>query len=365
MYGAQRHAVESVKDHLAHGHNCMVIAGEIGAASAMVEEMGVTVKQASFLKNSYNPITGSKAVNEIAAVIETFKPDLVISHSTIAGIVARVACYHKRVPNIFTVQGWPFEKGTRWHQRLAGLVIEYLLKPFSDSYYCVSHFTADYGIKTLGFKNTSRIYVGGNMHINMNGCPVPPCTIHKNVLMVAGLRGQKDHITALKALEKIVTQNLVPGLQFTFLGDGPEKKKIENFIVQRNLQQHVIMAGETNNVTTYYDNADIVILPTYYEGLPLSLLEALQRAKPLIATNVGGNKEVILENVNGNTIRVEDDEALAKYIADYYTNHKIEPYSAASRKMYNQNFSNEIISANLNNIINKAVETSVFKKKKN
>ena len=364
MYGAQRHAVESVRDHLAHGHTCMVVAGEVGAASAMVEQMGVTVKQAAFLKNSYNPITGNKAVNEIVAVIEVFKPDLVISHSTIAGIVARVACYRKKVPNIFTVQGWPFEIGTSWHQRLAGLIIEYLLKPFSDSYYCVSHYTAKYGIKTLGFKNTSRIYVGGNMHIDKVYEPVVPFKINKNVLMVAGFRGQKDHISALKALEIIVKGNLVPGLTFTFVGNGPKRNVIEDFIKEHQLQNHIILAGETDNVDAYYDNADIIILPTYYEGLPLSLLEAIQKAKPVIATNVGGNNEVVLDNVNGNLLAVEDYQALANHIVDYYTNNKLQQLSLQSRKVYDDVHSYDKVSKQLNNIINKAVETSVFKGKR-
>lgn len=364
MYGAQRHAVESVKDHLAHGHTCMVVAGEVGIASGMVEEMGVAVQQALFLKNSYNPITGNKAVNEIVAVIENFKPDLVISHSTIAGIVARVACYRKKVPNIFTVQGWPFEIGTSWHQRLAGLVIEYLLKPFSDSYYCVSHYTAKYGIKTLGFKNTDRIYVGGNMHIDKKYTPAVPFRIYKNVLMVAGFRGQKDHISALKALEIIVKENKVQGLTFTFVGNGPKRKVIEAFIQERNLGQHIILAGETDNVDAYYDTADIIILPTYYEGLPLSLLEAIQKAKPVIATNVGGNNEVVIDNVNGNLLEVEDYTALANHIIDYYTNNKLQQLSIQSRKVYDDVHSYDKVSQQLNNIINQAVKTSVFKKKK-
>ena len=363
MYGAQRHAVESVKDHLAHDHTCMVIAGEVGTASGMVESMGVTVKQASFLKNSYNPITGSKAVNEIIAVIEMFKPDLVISHSTIAGIVTRVACYRKKVPNIFTVHGWPFELGASWYQRFVGLFIEKLLKPYSDSYVCVSNYTAEYGIKSLQLKNISRIYVCHTMHVDKSSCPLPPFRVHKQVLMVAAFRAQKDHITALKAIEKISRDNLLPGLKLTLLGNGPQREKIETFIKERNLQQEVLLAGETKDVDTYYDNADIVILPSFFEGFPLSLLEAIQRGKPVIATDVGGNKETVHDNVNGNLIKLEDYSALANYIIDYYTNNKLRGFSSASKKIYDENYSYDKVSEQLNYIINKAVETSVFKKK--
>lgn len=364
MYGAQRHAVESIKDHLAHGHTCMAIAGEVGYSSSILENVGVKVSKINSLKNSYNPITSAKAVRETTDIIKAFKPDLVISHSSIAGMIARIACYRQKIPNIFTVQGWPFEEGASLKQRIAGIITENILKPFSDQYLCVSNYTAKYGIKKLGFKNTDRIHVCGNMHIDKHEAVVLPFKINKNLLMVAGFRNQKDHLTAIRALKLVITRGKVPGLKLTFVGDGPKRKIIEDFIKEMKLDDAVVLAGQIEDVDTFYNDTDIVILPTFYEGLPLSLLEALQKAKPIIATNVGGINEMVFDNVNGNLLKVEDADSLANHIEDYYVNNKLQELSAQAQKVYAEKFSCKKISSDLNCIMEATLKNTVFKKAK-
>ena len=72
----------------------------------------------------------------------------------------------------------------------------------------------------------------------------------------------------------------------------------------------------------------------------------------------------MLDNINGNLLGVEGYHALANHIVDYYNNNKLQQLSVQSRKVYDDTHSYEKVSKQLNNIINKAVETSVFKEKK-
>ena len=364
MYGAQRHAVESIHNHINNGHQCMLITGEVGVASNMAEEMGCIINKNNYLKNSYNIFILAKAVKHTVQAIENFNPDLVISHSSQGGVIARVACYQKKIPNIFTVQGWSFEKGTPFYQRAAGFVTEWLLKPFSDSYWCVSKFTAAYGIKSLKLKNKDRIYICGNMHVKKDDKTDGSIKVFNNVLMVAGFRNQKDHISAIKALEVLVNQKKISPIHFTFVGDGPNRAKIENQIKLSNVQKNITLVGETSNVDQYYDTCDMVILPTYYEGLPLSLIEAVQKNKPVIASDVAGNNEIVHEGLNGNLLAPDDYLSLASHITDYYINNKLSLLSAQSKEIYNKYLSYDIVSEKLNFIIHDAVKNSVFNKKK-
>lgn len=364
MYGAQRHAAECIKNHINNGHTCMVMAGEIGNVSSMVEAIGCKVSNNVYLRNTYNIFTVIKAITQTVDVLNTFKPDLVIAHSSQGGIVARIACYKNKVPNMFTVQGWIFERGTPWYQRFAGLLIEWGLKFISDSYWCVSQYTADYGIKMLGLKNTDRIYVCGNMHEKEDNNESKPFKVYNNVLMVAGFRTQKDHTSAIKALAIIIEENKLPHIHFTFVGEGPKRKKVEQQIKKASLEKYITLTGQVQNVEEYYETCDIVILPTYYEGLPLSLIEAVQKSKPVIATDVAGNKEIVHDGFNGNLIAVEDFAALAAYITDYYVNNKLELLSAHSKEVYSTYFTYDKISEQLNYIINDTVKKSVFAKGK-
>ncbi len=360
MYGAQRHAVESMKDHLKNNHECLAVAGTDGYATEEIKKLGINVITVPALKNTYNLLVDFKAVAAVVAIIQEYKPDLVISHSSKAGVIARIACYKTKTPNIFTVQGWPFEKGTPFLQRVIAKTIERLLIPFSDSYMCVSAYTKTYGLSQLPLKE-SRLYVCPNMHEEKEEALPIVSTLSNDVLMVAGFRGQKDHITALKALKIIVSENKLPNIHFTFAGDGPKRECIEQFITENQLNKFVTLIGETKEIDKYYDHCDLVILSTYYEGLPLSLLEAIQKGKPVIATDTGGINEIVKDGVNGNLLTVEDADALAKHLSDYYLNNKIPQLSINAKKVYDTHYSYNIVCNKLNEVIEDALQHSIFK----
>jgi glycosyltransferase involved in cell wall biosynthesis len=359
MYGAQRHAVESMKNHLINGHGCLVISGTDGYATTELKNLGIEVITIGSLRNSYNPILDFQAIKAIIKIINEYKPHLVISHSSKAGVIARIACYNTKTPNIFTVQGWPFEEGTPKLQKIIAICIERLLIPFSDSYMCVSEYTRKFGLSKLPLKK-ERLYVCPNMHPSNKVTPSYTKNHTYNILMVAGFREQKDHITALKALLILKESNTMPKIHFTFAGDGPKRNEIEAFILKNNLREFVTLAGETKEIEKFYDQADIVILPTFYEGLPLSLLEALQKAKPLIATDTGGINEIIFDGINGHLLKLKDAESLANHILSYYKENKIPQLSANAKKVYDTYFSYEIIAYTLNEVINKALSNSKF-----
>src|ERR1700743_2977320 len=93
MYGAQRHVVECVKNHVSNQHECLVITGKTGTASHEVNVQGVSTILLPSLKNvNYSFISDIKSILKIVKEIQAFKPDLVISHSTKAGIITRIAC---------------------------------------------------------------------------------------------------------------------------------------------------------------------------------------------------------------------------------------------------------------------------------
>jgi len=361
MYGAQRHVVECIKNHVHNHHECLVITGKTGTATTEINLLGVSTILVPSLKNvNYSFFSDIKAILKVAKTIQSFNPDLVISHSTKAGIVTRIACYIKKTPNIFTVHGWSFEIGAPWHQRIMGRIIELLIKSLSDSYHCVSHYTAEYGKRILHLQQ-EKVYVCPNMHMQKADTGINP-TLYKNILMVAGFRKQKDHFTALRALEYILRTKR-NDLHFTFVGDGPKRKEITKFIYNHHLESHITIAGETMDIDAYYQTCDIVILPTYYEGLPLSLIEAIQSKKAVIGTNVGGVNEIIHDNVNGNLITVEDHITLGNLIVAYYENNKVIELAANSFNIYNELYSYEKVSHRFNLMLQEAIQNSAYRKK--
>ena len=358
MYGAQRHLVECVKDHIIKGHDCKVISGKTGIASELLSKQNIEIICISELKNSYFFINDLSAIKKIVAEINSYKPDIVISHSSKAGIITRIACRITKTPNLFTVHGWSFEKGTPFYQFLSGYVIEFLLKGISDKYFCVSEHTAAFGQKKIGIKR-KKIVVCPNVH-EKRTLSIPDKNIYHTVLMVAGFRKQKDHLTAIKAMNKIVNDFNRKDIHLTFIGDGPERKSIENLIEQYNLYEFVHLAGETTDIDRYYRTCDLVILPTHYEGLPIALIEAIQNAKPIIATNVSGVSEIVVDGYNGNMIAENDYNALADLIIQYYDNNLFEIKGGNALNIYTNKYSYDSICERMNHIINNLAATSIY-----
>ena len=358
VYGAQRHLVECVKNHVEMGHTCKVISGKTGVASELLSEKNIQIAYIPELQNSYLLINDIKAIKKIVYEINVFKPDIAISHSSKAGILTRIACRIKRIPNLFTVHGWSFEKGTPFYQCITGYILEYLLKGISDKYYCVSEHTAAFGHVKIGIKR-EKLLVCPNVH-EKRSLSVPDKKIYHTVLMVAGFRKQKDHPTAIRAMNKIVHILNRKEIHLTLIGDGPERKNIEKMINQFNLQEYIHLAGETTVIDSFYKTCDIVILPTHYEGLPIALIEAIQNAKPIIATNVSGVSEIVINDYNGNLIAENDFNALADYINHYYDNKQFDVKGDNALKVYSEKFRYDSICAKMNDIINNLVATSIY-----
>jgi glycosyltransferase involved in cell wall biosynthesis len=187
-------------------------------------------------------------------------------------------------------------------------------------------------------------------------------TVHfNNVLMVACFRKQKDHQTAIKALKYIIDQKNLTDIHFTFAGDGPQRQQIEQLIAEYQIASHITLLGEVSDIEACYNHCDMVILPTFYEGLPIALIEAIQKHKPIVATKVGGIGEIIDEGINGNTIAVGDYITLAQVITRYYQQNCIAKLGENSGKLYEERYSYEKISAKMNEVMQLALTNSIFR----
>ena len=101
-----------------------------------------------------------------------------------------------------------------------------------------------------------------------------------------------------------------PNICLTIVGDGPEKTELRKTTEKYNMESYVIFTGDVEDVEKYLSESDIFILPSIYEGLPLSILEAMASGLPVIASNVGGIPDIVKEN--GILVSVNDVNGLIK-----------------------------------------------------
>lgn len=124
-------------------------------------------------------------------------------------------------------------------------------------------------------------------------------------LTLARLDGQKglDHLLAAAAE--------VEGVMFAIAGDGPERARLEAEARARGVAGHVRFLGHRDDIPDLLAACDMFVLPSLYEGLPVSVLEAMAAAKPVVATRISGTNEAVVEGETGLLVPPADPGGLA------------------------------------------------------
>lgn len=104
---------------------------------------------------------------------------------------------------------------------------------------------------------------------------------------------QKNHIEMVLALKKLIDAG--EKIRFIFVGEGDLLGDIKEQVDKQHLTKYVIFAGTTGNVRPWFEKSDLFMLPSKWEGMPMTLIEAMSAAMPIIASNVGGVPDM-LEN---------------------------------------------------------------------
>ena len=141
-----------------------------------------------------------------------------------------------------------------------------------------------------------------------------------NLLSVGRLTDQKDHITLLRSMKQIDIK-LKPRL--IIIGKGKNLYKLEKYVYDNNLQKFIKFIGYLDNPYRYIQEAKILILTSKFEGLPNILIEAQFLKKYIISTDCPtGPREILLNGLAGDLIKIGDYKKLAILINNYYNNKK-------------------------------------------
>lgn len=113
------------------------------------------------------------------------------------------------------------------------------------------------------------------------------------VLTVGRLTEQKGYPTLLAAIAQLAEQDDVPHARFVWAGVGPLESRLRAAVRAAGLQERIMLIGHSDDVAGLLGAADLFVLPSQFEGLPLALVEAVAAGLPVVATRVGGIPEVL------------------------------------------------------------------------
>ena len=147
---------------------------------------------------------------------------------------------------------------------------------------------------------------------------------------VARLHRQKGVVFLVRAASRIKRE--FPGARVLCVGGGPLRLKMAKEIRKLGLEDTVILLGETSDAAGLIPAFDVFVLPSLWEGLPFVLIEAAALGRPIVATNVEGNNEVITDGETGLLVPAQDPDALAAAVIRLLRDGKMAARLAASAK---------------------------------
>jgi glycosyltransferase involved in cell wall biosynthesis len=161
------------------------------------------------------------------------------------------------------------------------------------------------------------------------------------VLLVAGrLEPQKGHSILLQALPKVRAE--FPKVRAIFAGEGSLQQELQQQARGLGLGECIRFVGFQSNIEDWFSMADITVLPSFYEGLPLVAIESLAAGTPLVASAVDGTPEIVVHERTGLTVPPGDPGALAQAICLLLANpERRKQYGEAGRRWVLENFTQE------------------------
>ncbi len=262
-------------------------------------------------------------INKVASIIKKEKVELIHSHGTRATSNTFYAAKQTKIPIIYTVHAWSFHPSLHSLSFKVRVFFEKLLTEKVNLTICVSNVNQQEGIRLFRLNNSKVIPNGVDLHkFNYQeefsdvrhefGIPKERFLVGYIVRM----NKQKDPITLLRAVKKVVLSN--KNISFLFVGEGDLKAEMEKFIKKNNLCDSIFFKGFRTDIPRILSSIDVYVLPSLWEGLPIGVLEAMAMEKKIIVSDAEANKELIANNDNGIVFQRQDVDGLASSILRMY-----------------------------------------------
>jgi glycosyltransferase involved in cell wall biosynthesis len=306
--GAERQVVDLARAYRARGVEVAVAAMLGGPLEAELGRLGVPVTLLGMRRGVADP----RAILALAAAVRRIRPDVVHSHMVHANLLARVTRLVAPMARLVCTahnideEGALRELGYRVTDRLADLTTNVSAAA-----------TSRYAARGLAGARRLRHVPNGLDLARFGGDAAGRPALRAALglaaedvawLFVGRLDVQKDPATLLRGFS--AHRRTHPRARLLVVGDGPLREEARHLAEAEGLGAAVAFLGPRDDVASLMQAADAFVLASRWEGLPMVLLEAAGSGLPIVATDVGGNAEIVLDGDSGRLVRAGDAAAL-------------------------------------------------------
>ncbi|MEB5677406.1 glycosyltransferase family 4 protein [Mammaliicoccus sciuri] len=278
-----------------------------------------------------SPISNLKSIMLMVKLFKMLKPDIVHVHTPVAAVLGRIAAKIANVPTIiYTAHGFYFHEGMSPKSYKRYYMIEKYIGRFLTDY-IFTQSEEDFEVAKKGkflpnSKKNNYLHISNGIDLdsdfnlsNINQNNIENLRKQHNiqdtdivVSFVGRLVKEKGIIDLLNSYKYIKSN-----VKFIIIGSLPDSERDNEAIKIVNSfkdNKNIIFTGQISNINEYLYISDIYCLPSYREGMPRSIIEAMAMKNAVIATNIRGSREEVLHNSSGYLVETNSSKEIAFYI---------------------------------------------------
>jgi glycosyltransferase involved in cell wall biosynthesis len=288
-----------------------------------VRQHGLGLVNLDVIRREIRPVWDLGGLVRLSRFLRREPYRIVHTHTSKAGFVGRLAARLAGVPAIVhTVHGFAFHEESPVHIRRFYSTLERLASRWCDRIVSVSEFHRSWAIELgmctpgqviaipNGIAEVARNREAGRAELRREMGAEQDDMVILSMARLAADKGLEYLIEAAAILPETARR-----VRIVIAGDGPERERLEQLAGHLGVTQRVRFLGFREDVGDLLAASDLVVLPSLREGLSIALLEAMAAGKPIIATNIGSQREVASHAYMARLVRPADARALSEAIA--------------------------------------------------
>lgn len=317
------------------------------------EKYGFKVHEINFARSPISP-KNLKGYKELKKLQKREKYDLIYCQQPVGGLMGRLIAKKFKLPCIYTAHGFHFFKGNNPIKNFIFKTIEKYLAKFTTALITINNedFNAckkwkakgKYIINGIGYdpkkysENRKREDIRKSLGL----------TNEFTILTVAEIIKRKNYETMVRAIAELKDVNL----KFLICGRGRDKEKIDELISTLQINEKVDFLGFRKDINDVMIASDMFLLPSYQEGLTLSIIEALHFGLPVVTSSARGNRDLIEDGLGGFVCDPDDHITISKKILQLMKDEELRKNMGMHNLSISSDYDIEVVQKQLEEIYN-------------